>query len=1696
MNELDNCIIDKQIVQAALLDYPLIEDCVVLVRQGETSRRELVAYVVTSGTFSLEQLQSHLRDVLPAAMMPSAYIPISTLPLTDLGLVDEQALIDIEAIDSDLVQRWEERLQSLPEVEQVAVIVEEYNEKIAPIHLKDVLPNWIANRSTLHPTRIVPQDSTEKSDAIAISHGEPLQLPIDAPKNLAQVLVRAAIGSRGIVYINSDGSETIQSYEAMLEEAQRLLAGLRKLGLKAQDKVIFQLDRYQDFIPAFWGCILGGFVPVPISTASNYDESDSNVKKLLNAWQVLGRPIVLTNGSIAPKIRTLSSQLKEEDFQVETVEDVRSHDPDQNWYPSQPDDLALLSLTSGSTGMPKGVMLTHGNIISSVAGTSQINNLTSLDISLNWLPLDHPGPLIRCVIRCIFLGCQQIHAPTAAVLQDIRKWLDWIEHYRVTTTWAPNFAFALLSDALKEPPQGGNRADDIQQRRWDLSSLQSILNTAEPIVQDTAQNVLKLLSPHGLAANAMHSSWGMAETSSGVTFSDRYLQDPSIPEYTTFAELGFPIPGISLRIVNDNQEVVNEQTIGYLQVKGSTVTKGYYQNRELNREVFTDDGWFNTGDLGFLHNGRLTITGRTKNIIIINGVNYYSHEIEEVVEAVEGVSRSYTAACATRQLGSNTDELIVFFHTYTCEDNRLVELLKEIRTELVSKLGIRPAYLILVDKETIPKTSIGKIQHAQLKKSFEAGEFDAIIKRVDILLGNNNTLPDWFYRQIWRRKETVSLDSKPRTGLTLVFLDSLGLGEFLCAELGKLNQRCVGVEAGSDFAKLADNRYRIAPQNPDHYRQLLESVSKELLPITQILHLWTYDEYAGEILDLEALEQAQQRGVYSLLFLVQALERFQGSDTPVRLSVIASLSQATSKDEKIACERSPIIGLVKTIPQELPWLDCRHLDLPVQESEVNAAYILQEIQVIHKEQEVAYRNGQRLVSRLEKVDFTKEEKRELPFKEGGVYLVTGGLGGIGSEIAKYLLQHYKARLLLVGRTPLPERSTWDHLQQGDTVSERIKTYLSLEQLSGEVIYEAVDICNLSQLQQVVERVCRTWQCELNGVIHLAGITTRNLLVEETAESFASTLNAKVVGTWTLHQLLKNQPDSFFISFSSVNSFFGGFSAGAYAAANRFLDAFSHYQRYESSLRSYCFAWSMWDETGMSRNYQMKDLTRTRGYSIISQEQGLHSFLAGLHREPGYLLVGLDGSKQYIQLYQEMEAHSSQKLCAYFTAKTPVPVERLQELFVRDRFGNRSICEFRQIENMPLSVTGEIDRKQLATGLVTTEYLAPRTEIEEKLINIWQQVLNVPQVGIHDNFFELGGTSLLAVRLFSNIEQTFGKKLPLSSLFPSGTVEALAQTISQTESAIDNQVSSTLAENKSKSSWSSLVEIQPTGSKPPLFCIHPLGGETLCYRDLARHLGSEQPVYGLQPIGLDGKERPLTRIEDMASHYIQEIQSIQPNGPYFLLGWSFGGFVVYEMAQQLYSQGEKVGLLGMIDTVRPGYFKRSPFVMRVFLHLNNILQQGPAYLWQKAVGWSMQGKYHLEQGYKRYLNATQHILDITPHLADNDEHIEVIGANMQALDEYIFQVYPGRITLLRTDDENRCEAVGEQYDPQFGWGDIVGELDMHYIPGSHLSVMEEPYVQILAEKLKGCLEKAYAMNSTSYVAKTGDDLVKALKAKYE
>jgi acyl-CoA synthetase (AMP-forming)/AMP-acid ligase II len=265
------------------------------------------------------------------------------------------------------------------------------------------------------------------------------------------------------------------------------------------------------------------------------------------------------------------------------MEELLAHPPGTAIHPSQPDDLALLMLTSGSTAAAKLVMLTHRNLISRCLGSAQANGFSSSDVTLNWMPLDHVAGLIYFHLRDVFLKCRQIHAATAFVLEEPLRWLDWMERYRVTITFAPNFAYGLVNA----------RAEEIARRKWDLSSVRYVLNGAEPIAARTARRFLQLLEPHGLPATAMRPAWGMAETSSGVTYSNRFSLATTRDD-DRFVEVGAPIPGVALRVVDEQDRGLPEGTVGRLQVKGATVTPGYYAAPELNRTVFTADGWFDT----------------------------------------------------------------------------------------------------------------------------------------------------------------------------------------------------------------------------------------------------------------------------------------------------------------------------------------------------------------------------------------------------------------------------------------------------------------------------------------------------------------------------------------------------------------------------------------------------------------------------------------------------------------------------------------------------------------------------------------------------------------------------------------------------------------------------------------------------------------------------------------------------------------------------------------------------------------------------------------------------------------------------------------------------------------------------------------------------------------------------------------------
>lgn len=1383
-------------IEENLLKNPAIADCIVLIHERELGVQELVAYIVPQGVFSAERIEAHARALLPAFMVPCIYVPLTTLPMMPSGEVDETALYALEIIESDLLARWEAHLTNISGIEQVAVCAQEYAEQLPLLHFSEILPDWqkmfhqVLSKST--PQNTIPgnAETTYKPEhRLALSSGPELVLEFNAPQTLTDALDRAAkqVLPSKIIYVQQDGAETSYTYATLLEEAEHILAGLRQQGLKVQDKVLFQLDRNQDFLPAFWGCVLGGFVPVPLPIAPTYTQTNIAVSKFQGAWQALQHPIVLTGSNLVEALRAIAVEANLEGCQIIDINELKLSSPDHSWHQSNPKDLVLMLLTSGSTGAPKGVMLSHRNILSRSAATIQMNHFTRDEISLNWMPLDHVGGIVMYHLLGVYLGCQQIHVPTQMILQDPLLWMDLIDRYHVSDTWAPNFAYGLINSC----------AERIAKRHWDLSSLRFVLNGGEAIVARTTRRFLDLLRPYGLPATVMHPAWGMSETSSGVTFSDRFTLAMTTDEQNV-VEVGSPIPGASIRIVDANDQLVEEGVTGRLQVKGPMVANGYYKSPDLNQEVFTPDGWFDTGDIGVICARNLAITGRAKDTIIINGINVYSHDIEATVEELDHIDVSYTAACAVRDGGSNTDKLVIFFVTPFIDEKRLLDLLKEIRGQVARKIGVNADFLLPVTHSDIPKTAIGKIQRSLLRERFLQGEFDMTLTRVDKLVGQpEKTLPDWFYRQTWIRKNGGCLAHGKINALSLLFLDNQGVGTYLSLELGRRNQPYVCVEAGTNFARLSINYYRIDPHVPEHYQYLVASLQKDGLQIGEIIHLWTYDlTQVGDACDISMLREAQYKGTYSILFLIQALSLTRQDEQTIPCYVVSNSIHTLFPTSSNNTAAATLPGFLKTLSLELPWLLCHSIDLEMDQIENNAEHILYECALLNKYDQVAYRGGKRFVPSLEKVNLVQLPPRTQSIEEQGVYLVTGGLGGIGKSLISYLLQHYRARVIALGRTPLPDRAEWStHLAQDTVMAKKIKHYQELEALGGEFRYQAVDVGDLAGLRQVVTEAETYWKKPLAGVFHLAGegklayhwqTVNDHRVMAETLKTFEAMFQSKVYGTWAIFELLKDRPQTLLVAFSSTNSLFGGASFSAYSAANSFLNAYTDYQRqYHTS--TYCFIWSLWDNVGMSQdNPAYANATAlTQGYYAITKEQGLASLLGGLAHHQHSLIVGLDGTSGHIRQYLKNDCKPLLKVNAYFTAKSDTSLANLQKLAVHDRFQTLSHCSFYQLMKMPLTTNGDIDRKLLCKLVDSSQQMnslnaVPATELEHTIADIWREVLSLDQISIHDNFFSLGGHSLRLAQVQSKLRTTLGRDISLVDLFKYPTIYMLSRHLAQGE----------------------------------------------------------------------------------------------------------------------------------------------------------------------------------------------------------------------------------------------------------------------------------------------------------------------------
>jgi amino acid adenylation domain-containing protein len=546
---------------------------------------------------------------------------------------------------------------------------------------------------------------------------------------------------RGITYI--EGKEDVfVTYQQLYAQALSTLQRLQEQGLCQSDKLIFQIQDNRQFIRYFWACLLGGICPVPVTVG---DEAEHKVK-VFKIWKNLGQPFIvgreknlnaLANYITAnsPEFQTAiqSKLVADDDQRVDSK--AQPHLP-----PVEIEDLAYLQFSSGSTGDPKGVVLTHKNLVSNVHDIIDRSGVTQHDSLLSWMPLTHDMGLICFHLCGIISQANQYLMPPSLFVRNPLLWLDKASEYRSSLLYSPNFGYEYLLSSL-----------DRSSPAWDLSAVRNIYNGAEHISKQLCEAFIAKLTPFGLRANAIGAGYGLAEASVAVCLPNvgepmvaynlsrrslntgdkiQVLNDGDL-QGITFVEVGFPVRSCQVRICGHQNERVPEAHVGNIQIKGANVTKGYYNNPAATKAVFTEDGWLNTGDLGFLRNGRLVIIGRSKNIIIINGQNYYPQDIEKICEDVVGVSSGKIAACSHINYNSGKEQFLLFV-AYKGSLESFCTIASEVTHRMSRRLGLIPEVIVPVKK--IPRTTSGKKQYFRLKEDYEAGNFDSTIAKLNALL--------------------------------------------------------------------------------------------------------------------------------------------------------------------------------------------------------------------------------------------------------------------------------------------------------------------------------------------------------------------------------------------------------------------------------------------------------------------------------------------------------------------------------------------------------------------------------------------------------------------------------------------------------------------------------------------------------------------------------------------------------------------------------------------------------------------------------------------------------------------------------------------------------------------------------------------------------------------------------------------------
>ncbi len=723
---------------------------------------------------------------------------------------------------------------------------------------------------------------------------------------------------------------------------------------------------------------------------------------------------------------------------------------------------------------------------------------------------------------------------------------------------------------------------------------------------------------------------------------------------------------------------------------------------------------------------------------------------------------------------------------------------------------------------------------------------------------------DWFYAPLWRLHGARSRPNAAAACVVLTWLvmaDRGGIGDRLATVLREAGHPTILVRQGVAFEHIGENEYALAVDDDAHYVELADRLGQQELRIDRLVHLWSLDSCdasAGSNPDrsdpdtdeFELFQAQQRRGYVSLTFAIRALMTRLKADTATVHAISRDAFRVTGS-ETPAPEQATLGALCKVASQEYQGLRAQHIDLSDADrnghadayAETTVSALIDEIMASRKDSPVALRRGSRWTQTYERQKVPVED-RVPRIKRGGVYVITGGLGEVAYALADYLAS-MSARLVLIVRDELPPRDVWSNWvaehSPSDPLVTKLGRLLALESRGAHVTVYRADVTDEAQMRDALDQAEVRYNA-IDGVIHCAGQVRDSVrFLDESDLAFChAQFLPKVKGTMVLANVLKHRSVDFCVLMSSLSTVLGGLGFSAYAAANAFLDAFAAARHAEGDGKWLSIGWDGWHVAG--------EPATTDAYGMI----------------------GLEGAQALAY--------------ALSWADVPVLIHSTGDLKTRmERWADR--------------LPEEQSKMQLYVRGSTANIIAPSNTIESQLLEIWQELLGIQDIGVRDAFFDVGGDSLLATMMAGRINKEFQISLPIRILFEEETIERIALKI--------DELTRLPPQGKP-------LALKRGGNRPPLFCIHPGSGFGRPYLALLRHLPFDLPVYALEARGLADDDVLPATLDEMSADYIEQIQRIQPEGPYHLLGWSFGALAAHAMAAAMELRGLVVARLIMID----------------------------------------------------------------------------------------------------------------------------------------------------------------------------------------